>query len=99
MASRDMFGSRISLNMQGRDSWQTPRGGLVTMLTQAAFFYLTLEILSLLVSYEDPTIISYEVVNVSEDVKNLLDHRLVFALRLVNFPEDKIDPRAGKLTA
>ena len=61
LASRDVFGSRISLNLQGRNSWQTSRGGLITIFTQAALLYLTLAILNQLVSYQDPTIISYEV--------------------------------------
>ena len=43
--SQDQYGqSMAALNLKGRDSLQTVSGGIITILTTAAFLYLTLEI-------------------------------------------------------
>ena len=99
VASIDAHGSPIPFTFRGNDKFSTPCGGLITLLANLFLASALVLVAQQFVLQLEPTIISYEVAFQPDDSYNLLENRLVVMVQLRGFPEDQIDPRAGKLIA
>ena len=74
--SQDSFRQTMALNLEGRDSLQTVRGGIITLITTLSLFYLSIELQQDLVNSSNPSIQSYVVAHEPEGEANLLESKL-----------------------
>ena len=79
LAKFDTFGSRINLNVAGRETLQTACGGAISVLLFIFFLVQATSLVSRLVTLDDPTISTYEIYEATEKQVNMVDHRMPIA--------------------
>ena len=99
LASVDAFGAPVTLNFYGASKFNTACGGILTLLVYGLSIFIVHELFMQLYHQTDSTIQTYKASELpkADIAVNLLDHNLFTAIKLVGFPNNMIDPRAGRL--
>ena len=93
----DIFGAPVGLNFQGQRHYKSLCGGLITIFTTTVLLAILANVAEELVARKNPQVISYVVSEAPEEKRNLFDNYLRIFVALKGFPNNEVDPRAGKL--
>ena len=75
LSGLDSFGEQVALNFRGKNTFQTKRGGFLTLGIYVIVLWQVLELIGDLYNYEDPKISTYETSKIPEGVKSLSEMR------------------------
>ena len=103
LADIDAFGNPVTLYFQGKNSFQTRRGGLLSLVIYVFVLWQVGELLIDLIGYRDPSISTYEKSKIPTKAQNFQDMKQQLRISMTekiteyeNMMHD-LDPRAGKL--
>ena len=71
----DAFGQPITLNFDGKDTFKTGQGGILSIIIYSLFFWQSWELVRQLYSQEDPSRANYDIGFRAEELMDLTENR------------------------